>query len=192
MESVIINTMGTTVVLFVCLKGCRGNVLVTFVEDGRHYAQSITDSLGGLSYRVFALHDFTNYINEDFLKNIIWILSQVGSLLIYPYLICSFPFFVYCFSSLFQVDFVIPILTNDYFTMLDSEDSVNSTDIDVKYAPYVARVLLDDWASSFKNKKLRAYKPCDIKWPSKIIYPPFKVAVDDPSDLPLILKKPKS
>ena len=75
--------------------------------------------------------------------------------------------------------------------MLDAEDSVNSSDIDVKFAPYVARVLLDDWASSFKNKKLRAFKPSDVKWPSKIVYPPFKVAVDNISQLPMILKKPK-
>lgn len=90
---------------------------------------------------------------------------------------------------LLQVDFVVPILTEEYFQMLDEETVMSGTGLDEKYAPYVAEVLLAEWASSFKNKRLRSLKPQGIKWPSKPIYPPFLTCVDKPSALPSILIK---
>lgn len=76
--------------------------------------------------------------------------------------------------------------------MLDDESRAISSTIDEKFAPYVARLLLADWASSFKNKKLRCFKPRNVQWPAnKLIYPPFLTAVNEPSALPSILKTSK-
>lgn len=74
--------------------------------------------------------------------------------------------------------------------MLEEERrETNGSGLDEKYAPYVAELMLAEWGSNFKNKRLRCYKPRGVKLPSKSIYPPFLACVDNPSDLPSILIK---
>lgn len=152
-------------------KAYRGIVLLTFMNDGRKHALEVKNILERASqerrhpYIVYTISDFGQYVIENFMKHIIWIVSQV--------------------------DFVVPILTEEYFQMLDKERDTNGSGLDEKYAPYVIEVLLAEWASNFKNRRLRCFKPQGVKWPPKPLYTPFLTCVDKPSALPDILIKSK-
>lgn len=154
------------------VKACRGTILLTFVEDGRCHAEKVKEVLkqpcgkSGLPYNVYFLSDFSKLIAEDLHQTIVWLLSEV--------------------------DFVVPIISQKYIQMMINDKVIgSSSDLNEKYAPLVARLLVADWQSSFKNTKTRCYRPSNVDWPKNnmIFYPPFYTAVDEPSDLPSILMK---
>lgn len=152
-------------------KTYRNIILLSFARDGQDIANQLENELkepfgkSKKSYFVIKLSDHTGYLAEDRVRNLKDIISKV--------------------------DYIVPVLTNGYFDILERRVPPDNATIDEEFASLLISLVADEWASNgFKNYKVRCYKPRDVN-PQITVFPPFTTTISDRVALREVWLKPK-